>query len=124
MKTLVTGKIVQDFANDNKGKDFPIDDNALITPAAKDTANSLGIKFVSKEEYAKLENSKANSSECCLEPKCEASACTEEPVSGEKQVCCNDDNAKSNQMSYDRQQVVEAVIKVLAEKGLLDKILD
>ena len=38
MKKLVTGKTVQDFANENKGKDFPVDEDTLITPNAKDKA--------------------------------------------------------------------------------------
>ena len=50
MKKLVTGKTVQDFANENKGKDFPIDEDTLITPNAKDTAYALGIRFVDKDE--------------------------------------------------------------------------
>ena len=38
MKKLVTGKTVQDFANENKGKYFPVNEDTLITPNAKDTA--------------------------------------------------------------------------------------
>ena len=58
MKKLVTAKIVKDFANQNKGKNFVYDDNTLITPSARDMANSLGIKLAYVDPQ--LEQSDAN----------------------------------------------------------------
>lgn len=106
MKKLVTGKTIKEFAMGNE-KVFPVDDNTLITPAAKDEARSRNIVFVHKDEIKAEEPAKA-------EVKPEESSTTE--ATSCKVV---DDNVK-----IDRQKLVEAVMKALDEKGLLDKIID
>ena len=98
MKKLVTEKTMQDFiAGHGKGAKFPMDENTLLTPSAKDIARTNKIVFVDV-----CECTTADSSTCCTEEK----------------------PAESCSMSYDRQLIVEAVMKVLKEKGILDKILD
>lgn len=102
MKKLITEKIIEEFAKGG-GTVFPTDHNTLITPSAKDLARNKGIAFVNKGDTAE------NAVEEC---ECRASEKEEEEP---KEAC---------EMSYDRQLIVEAVMKALAEKGILDKILD
>lgn len=117
MKKLVTAKIVKDFANQNKGKNFVYDDNTLITPSARDMANSLGIKLAYVDPQ--LEQSDANENKT-LQPTADPGNATTK----ETKTFINDGKCELNCTSYDKKQIVEAVIKVLSEKGLLDKILD
>lgn len=124
MKKLVTAKIVKDFANQNKGKNFVYDDNTLITPSARDMANSLGIKLAYVEPQ--LEQSEANENRT-LHPTADAANATTDPANAttkEIKTFINDEKCELNSTSYDRKQIVELVIKVLSDKGLLDKILD
>lgn len=124
MKKLVTAKIVKDFANQNKGKNFVYDDNTLITPSARDMANSLGIKLAYVD--SQLEQSEANENRT-LHPTADAANATTDPANAttkEIKTFINDEKCELNSTSYDRKQIVELVIKVLSEKGLLDKILD
>ena len=104
MKKLVTGKTVQDFANENKGKDFPVDEDTLITPNAKDTAYALGIRFVDKDE---LKGSYCSAMH--KDMKSEAAPCKENADSEEKDI----------DIDLDREKVVKAVIEVLTAKGLI-----
>lgn len=117
MKKLVTAKIVKDFANQNKGKNFVYDDNTLITPSARDMANSLGIKLAYVD--SQLEQSEANENRT-LQPTADAG----NAITKETERFINDEKCELNYTSYDKKQIVEAVIKVLSEKGLLDKILN
>ena len=104
MKKLVTGKTVQDFANENKGKDFPVDEDTLITPNAKDTAYALSIRFVDKEE---LKESYCSAMHKDMKPE---AAPYKENADGEE---------KDIDIDLDREQVVKAVIEVLTAKGLI-----
>jgi len=106
MKKLITEKIMEGFvASHGQGAEFPIDDNTLITPSAKDVARSNKIKFVEKCDAC------VETQEEKKEPCCESKPAETKP-------------AESCAMTYDRQMIVEAVMKVLQEKGILDKILD
>lgn len=98
MKKLVTGKTVQDFANENRGKNFPVDEDTLITPNAKDTAYALGVKFIDKAEMNNIDYSS---------------------LDNEKKAEPCDDSKDCVDIDLDRQQVVKAVIEVLAAKGLI-----
>ena len=104
MKTLVTGKTVQDFANENKGKAFPIDEDTLITPNAKDTAYALGIRFVDKDELKVSDCSAMHK-----DMKSEVAPCKENADREEKDI----------EIDLDREQVVKAVMEVLNAKGLI-----
>ena len=115
MKKLITEKIMEGFvAGHGQGAEFPMDDDTLITPSAKDVARSNKIKFVDKETYTANNTEKKGS---CCETKEEA--CCAETEKG----CCGTEPAGC-EMSYDRQVIVEAVMRILQEKGILDKILD
>lgn len=124
MKKLVTAKIVKDFANQNRGKDFVYDDNTLITPSARDMANSLGIKLACVDSQMEQSDSNKNRT---LHPAVDAANATTDPANSttkETKTFVNDEKCELNSTGYDKKQIVEAVIKVLSEKGLLDKILD
>ena len=112
MKKLVTEQTIVDFFV-GQGKDypFPIDDNTLITPLAKDKAKSLGITFEKQGDCSKK-------SECVESRPAETVAA----VAAGAQACT--ENSSECSMTYDRQMIVEAVIKVLVERGILGKILE
>lgn len=117
MKKLVTAKIVKDFANQNRGKDFIFDDNTLITPSARDMANSLGIKLTCVEsQLAQLDQNENEE----LSSTVDAANATKKETKESK----HNNKVEANYIDYDKKQIVEMVIKVLSEKGLLDKILD
>ena len=96
MKKLVTSKTIADFANARQGKYFLVEEGTIISPAARDTANNYEIKIV----YELPESEKAP----CKEELCES-------VKGCQGIS-----------EADKALIVEMVMKVLAEKGLLDKI--
>lgn len=96
MKTLITAKIVSDFALKGE-KIFLIDDNTLITPSARDLARNKGISFVHKDEAHEM-------------PSCS--------VTGGSCSCKTSGEAATNV-----DEIVERVIEILAEKGLLEEIL-
>lgn len=117
MKKLVTAKTVKDFAHQNKGKDFIFDDNTLITPSARDMANNLGIKFTCVESQLTQLDENENEE---LASTVDAANATKNEIKESK----HDNKIEANSVDYDKKQIVEMVIKVLSEKGLLDKILD
>lgn len=123
MKKLVTAKTIEDFAA-GKEKLFPIDENTLITPSARDVARSKGITFCCECDEAvevkpeaedvkadslsaETKSAETNDEECSAKEKQEASECAES---------CKD--------SFDKEAVIEAVIKALDKRGVLDEILD
>jgi ethanolamine utilization cobalamin adenosyltransferase len=110
MKKLITEKIMEGFVmSHGQGAEFPIEENTLVTPSAKDVAKSNKIKFVDKEAYcAKKVESQPEPEACCEESKA---------------PCCENKAAECTG-SYNEQAIVEAIIKVLKELGVLDKILD
>ena len=115
MKKLITERVMEGFiAGHGQGAEFPMDDDTLITPSAKDVARSNKIKFVDKETYTA--NNKAEKKGSCCETK-------EECCETKQEACCEEKPAGC-EMSYDRQVIVEAVMRILKEKGILDKILD
>ncbi|MDY2960285.1 MAG: hypothetical protein SOR72_05770 [Hornefia sp.] len=103
MKKLITAKIIEGFAKEGL-RQFPINDDTLITPSAKDLARNTGIKFVcTNEAYDNI--SQRHEKTKALED-----------LAG-KDISCGDE---SDEIS--RKVVVAAVLEVLKEKGLLDKI--
>lgn len=112
MKKLITAKTIADFAV--KGEEFfLIDEDTLITPSAKDLARNKGITFVTSEEASALGQEKKPCNE-------EVKACVEEVRKTVETVVAEGGKA----MTYDRQLIVEAVIKALDKKGILAQILD
>lgn len=124
MKKLITEKAINEFANTGE-KVFPIDKNTLITPSAKDLARNEGITFRFEGEQ---QNNDIGCSEAVCDGSCRVQANdvkieSETNVVNENGECnANITNGKSNPGTRDK--IVEAVIKALKEKGVLDQIID
>ncbi len=108
MKKLVTEQTIKDFVvGHGTGYPFPIDKDTLITPLARDKAKSLGLTF-------------ANSDEAGSQPLCHKEV-SPQPAEA---VTQKETPSAECKMTYDRQLIVETIIKVLEERGILGKILD
>jgi len=116
MKKLITENIMEGFvANHGPGSVFPIEESTLITPSAQDVAKSNKITFVDKESYC-ANKVESNDNSCC---EANRESCCDEKLD----LSCKE-KATECSMSYDRQLIVEAILKILKEEGILDKILD
>lgn len=130
MKQLVTATTIEQFLTTHQDV-FPVTKDTLITPSAADFAKTKGIRFVAQDDMdvANKDNvlaSKHTSEHsdsvaqnakpcCCCEKKEEAPA--EAPA----------EEAPAKEISvanFTKDQIVEAVIRVLDAKGILDKILE
>lgn len=96
MKKLITEKVIEELIKNNE-KQIVIDDDTLITPAAKDMASNAGIQFV-----------------CADEQICRASECCET-----EQAEFIKENESSEKMELTRETIARAVLEVLNEQGLL-----
>ncbi len=117
MKKLVTEQTVKEFyVGHGKDYPFPIDDNTLITPLAKDKAKSLGITFEKQGACSKK-------TECVESKPAVATGVSEaaEAISAQGEYKAKDYGCS---MTYERQAIVEAVLKALEARGILDKILE
>ena len=130
MKQLVTATTIEQFLTTHKDV-FPVTKDTLITPSAADFAKSHNIKFVADGEMkvkdrnnvlasfhtsehsdSVAQNAKHAACECC---ECEAKA-EEAPAEEPKK--------EISVANFTKDQIVEAVIRVLDAKGILDKILE
>lgn len=119
MKKLVTEQTIKDFfVGHGKDYSFPVDENTLITPLARDKAKSLGITFEKREECGAKTECNENIDLNENKPVAET---VEKPL--EAVTECAEKNSDCS-MTYDRQMIVEAVIKVLVERGILGKKLE
>ncbi|MDD6153985.1 MAG: hypothetical protein PUB39_00210 [Eubacteriales bacterium] len=119
MKKLVTADTIQNYVGSHR-KVFPVDNNTIVSPAARDLAHTYKIKFVSQEEYeaAIAEEDAKAAAAAAPEP---APAPAEEP---EAPAPAPAEEAKPVSVeNLTKEQIVEAVIRVLDAKGILDKIL-
>lgn len=114
MKKLITEKTVAEFAK-NGEKVFSVDDNTLITPSAKDLARNEGITFKFVDEQNSGNSYDVVSHASCMTPK------KDEHAHGS---CVQNRECKSKISAENREKIVEAVIKVLADKGILNQIID
>ena len=129
MKQLVTATTIEQFLTTHKDV-FPVTNDTLITPSAADFAKSHGIRFVAEGEMkvkdrdnvmasfqtsehsdSVAQNAKHSAPAECAECAAEAPAPAEEPA---KEISV---------ANFTKDQSVEAVIRVLDAKGILDKIL-
>jgi hypothetical protein len=117
MKKLVTADTIQNYVGSHK-KVFPVDNNTIISPAARDIAHTYKIKFVSQEEYeaAMAEEAEKAAAPAPAPAEAPAQAETAAPSESAEKDCCS-----VNGMT--KEQIVEAVIKILDAKGILDKVL-
>ncbi len=133
MKQLVTATTIEQFLTTHKDV-FPVTKDTLITPSAADFAKTHGIRFVADGEMkvkdrdnvmASFQTSEHSDSvaqnakhaacaECaeCAECAAPAEAPAEAPA---KEISV---------ANFTKDQIVEAVIRVLDAKGILDKILE
>lgn len=136
MKQLVTATTIEQFLTTHKDV-FPVTKDTLITPSAADFAKSHNIRFVAEGEMkvkdrnnvmasfhtsehsdSVAQNAKhAECAECC---ECEAKA--EEPAPAEAPA--EEPKKEISVANFTKDQIVEAVIRVLDAKGILDKILE
>jgi hypothetical protein len=133
MKQLVTATTIEQFLTTHKDV-FPVTKDTLITPSAADFAKSHNIRFVAEGEMkvkdrnnvmASFHTSEHSDSVaqnakpcacCCEEKKEEAPAPAEAPAEEPKK--------EISVANFTKDQIVEAVIRVLDAKGILDKILE
>lgn len=101
MKKLICAKDVE-TVNKQGQKVFYIDDNTIVTPAAKDAAKGLGIVF-------------SCGSPCCAEKACEPAKTAEQSAVAEIANACGG-NLDSN--------MIYTVIKAMVDKGLLNGIFE
>ena len=136
MKQLVTATTIEQFLTTHKDV-FPVTKDTLITPSAADFAKSHNIRFVAEGEMkvkdrnnvmasfhtsehsdSVAQNAKhAECAECC---ECEAKA--DEPAPAEAPA--EEPKKEISVANFTKDQIVEAVIRVLDAKGILDKILE
>jgi len=134
MKQLVTATTIEQFLTTHKDV-FPVTNDTLITPSAADFAKSHGIRFVAEGEMkvkdrdnvmasfqtSEHSDSVAQNAKHAACPECEAKA-EEAPAPAEAPAA-----APAQEISvanFTKDQIVEAVIRVLDAKGILDKILE
>ncbi len=124
MKTLITEKTIREFANTGE-KVFPIDENTLITPSAKDLARNEGIVFrcSSEKQNSSIGTTENVSRASCMIPRENSDLRSEKKVSTEKDRG-SEDGLNRLAKHAGREKIVEAVIKALEEKGVLDQIID
>jgi len=126
MKQLVTATTIEQFLTSHKDV-FPVTNDTLITPSAADLAKTKGIKFVAEGEITtgsameiKQTSDHADSIAAGAHhadaPQQEAPAAPAEAPAAPA--------AEPSVANFTKEQIVEAVIKVLDAKGILDKILD
>ena len=129
MKQLVTATTIEQFLLTHKDV-FPVTPDTLITPSAADLAKTKGIRFVAEgglkaphpDNVLASPHTSEHSDSCATgaqhhdaapAPAPEAEAPAEEAP--EKKISV---------ANFTKDQIVEAVIRVLDAKGILDKILD
>ena len=135
MKQLVTATTIEQFLTTHQDV-CPVTKDTLITPSAADFAKSHKIRFVAEgemkvkdrnnvmasfhtSEHSDSVAQNAKHSACAECAECEAKA--EEPAPAEAPA---EEPAKEISVAnFTKDQIVEAVIRVLDAKGILDKIL-
>ena len=133
MKQLVTATTIEQFLLTHKDV-FPVTPDTIITPSAADLAKTKGIKFVADSglkaanpdnvlaskhtsEHSDSVATGAQHHDAAPAPAPEAPA-AEAPAAEEAPA------KEISVANFTKDQIVEAVIRVLDAKGILDKILD
>ena len=139
MKQLVTATTIEQFLTTHKDV-FPVTKDTLITPSAADFAKSHGIRFVADGEMkvkdrenvmASFQTSEHSDSVAqnathvvcaeCAESAAPAAAPAEAPA---EEAPAEAPAKEISVANFTKDQIVEAVIRVLDAKGILDKILE
>ena len=129
MKQLVTATTIEQFLLTHKDV-FPVTPDTLITPSAADLAKTKGIRFVAEEglkrpnpDNALASGHTSEHSDSCATSALHRDAAPEAPAPAAEAPA----EAPAKEISvanFTKDQIVEAVIRVLDAKGILDKILD
>lgn len=130
MKQLVTATTIEQFLLTHKDV-FPVTPDTLITPSAADLAKTKGIKFVADgglkaphpDNVLASSHTSEHSDSCATSamhhddaPAAAAPApAAEAPAEAKPEISV---------ANFTKDQIVEAVIRVLDAKGILDKILN
>lgn len=135
MKQLVTATTIEQFLTTHKDV-FPVTKDTLITPSAADFAKSHGIRFVADGEMkvkdrnnvmASFHTSEHSDSVAQNATHVVCAECAESaaPAAAPAEEAPAEAPAKEISVAnFTKDQIVEAVIRVLDAKGILDKILE
>ena len=135
MKQLVTATTIEQFLTTHKDV-FPVTKDTLITPSAADFAKSHGIRFVADGEMkvkdrenvmASFQTSEHSDSVAQNATHVVCAECAESaaPATAPAEEAPAEAPAKEISVAnFTKDQIVEAVIRVLDAKGILDKILE
>ena len=127
MKQLVTATTIEQFLLTHKDV-FPVTPDTLITPSAADLAKTKGIRFVAEEGLKRPnpDNALASGHTSEHSDSCATSAIHHDPAPAAEAPAEAPaaPAAEPSVANFTKEQIVEAVIRVLDAKGILDKILD
>ncbi len=135
MKQLVTATTIEQFLTTHKDV-FPVTKDTLITPSAADFAKTHNIRFVAEGEMdvkdrnnvlaskhtSEHSDSVAQNAKHCSA--CEAAPAEEAPAAAPAEAPAEAPAKEISVADFTKDQIVEAVIRVLDAKGILDKILE
>ena len=129
MKQLVTATTIEQFLLTHKDV-FPVTPDTLITPSAADLAKTKGIRFVAEEglkrphpDNALASGHTSEHSDSCATSALHHDAAPEAPAPA-AEAPAEEPEKEISVANFTKDQIVEAVIRVLDAKGILDKILD
>ena len=135
MKQLVTATTIEQFLTTHKDV-FPVTKDTLITPSAADFAKSHGIRFVADGEmkvkdrenvmasFQTSEHSDSVAQNAKHAAPAECAECAECAAAAEAPAPAEEPAKEISVANFTKDQIVEAVIRVLDAKGILDKILE
>ena len=127
MKQLVTATTIEQFLLTHKDV-FPVTPDTLITPSAADLAKTKGIRFVAEDGLKRPnpDNALASGHTSEHSDSCATSAIHHDPAPAVEAPAEAPaaPAAEPSVANFTKEQIVEAVIRVLDAKGILDKILD
>lgn len=134
MKQLVTATTIEQFLTTHKDV-FPVTKDTLITPSAADFAKTHGIRFVADGEmkvkdrdnvmasFQTSEHSDSVAQNAKHAAPAECAECAECAAAAEAPAPAEEPAKEISVANFTKDQIVEAVIRVLDAKGILDKIL-
>jgi hypothetical protein len=132
MKQLVTATTIEQFLLTHKDV-FPVTPDTLITPSAADLAKTKGIKFVAEgglkaphpDNVLASPHTSEHSDSCATSAMHHDDAPAPAPApEAPAEEAPAEDKSDISVANLTKDQIVEAVIRVLDAKGILDKILN
>ena len=130
MKQLVTATTIEQFLTSHKDV-FPVTKDTLITPSAADLAKTKGIRFVAADDSMDVkdpENVMASKHTSEHSDSVAAGARHRDdapaPAAAPAEEAPAAPAPEISVANFTKDQIVEAVIRVLDAKGILDKILN